>query len=455
MPRSSSDSSVGSGGFAAEPGNGRSVPPSSPDLPVNPKHPLTKFDFGDDDPVKTPLENILMAWLIAGLALFALSIPVAGIVVLARRRNLHNWIGSYYRVPRDPAVSLGSGQPMHVFIAVCDHYEPEWNRPSREVSLAKVDRWVKEYPERFGRFQDSRGRAPQHTFFFPQDEYRPEYLDRLAGLCRAGYGDVEIHLHHDGDTPESLTEKLSGFREDLHQRHGLLRTDPVTGRVIYSFIHGNWALCNSRPDGRWCGVNDELTVLQQTGCYADFTMPSAPSDTQTPTINSIYYARDRGGCPASHAYGIPAQVGKIAPADHLLLVQGPLLPDWSDRKFGVLPRVENGDLHGGRPPTWERFLNWLKAGVHVTGRPDWIFVKLHTHGCNDANLKMWLGPDAEKFHADLAEHSRNYPNLRYYYVTAWEMAQLVHQAEAGLTQPDFDALQSTSLSSTLPGSPRN
>lgn len=366
------------------------------------------------------------------------------IIWMAKRRNLHTWIGPYYFSTREKAAQLEDGKPLHVFIAVCDHYEPEWGKPAPEISIAKVDRWVKEYPNRFSKYRDSRGRAPQHSFFFPQDEYRPEYLDRLALLCQAGFGDVEIHLHHDGDTAESLAAKLTEFRDQLFHRHGLLRKDPVTGEIVYGFIHGNWALCNSRPDGKWCGVNDELTVLQQTGCYADFTMPSAPSDTQTKILNSIYYAKDRGGCPKSHDRGIPAKAGIPAPPDHLLLVQGPLLPDWSDRKFGLLPRVENGDLHGGRPPTWERFASWMKAGVHVQGRPDWLFVKLHTHGCKDGNLEMWLGPEAEKFHADLADQAKRRPNLQYYYVTAWEMAQLVHQAEDGNREPDFQGLQNPS-----------
>jgi len=381
-----------------------------------------------------------------GLILVVLSILMLGSLMfvtwMAKKRNLHTWIGAFYFSKRERAVGLDDDKPLHVFIAVCDHYEPEWGRPSHETSIAKVDRWVNEYPERFSKYRDSRGRVPQHTFFFPQDEYRPEYLERLAELCRAGYGDVEIHLHHDGDTAESLTEKLIQFRDDLFYRHGLLRKDPATGEIVYGFIHGNWALCNSRPDGRWCGVNDELTVLRETGCYADFTMPSAPSDTQTKIVNSIYYAKDKGGCSKSHDDGVPAKVWKHAPDGHLLLVQGPLLPDWSDRKLGILPRVENGDLHGGRSPTWDRFKNWLKAGVHVEGRPEWLFVKLHTHGCKDGNLEMWLGPEAEKFHSDLVRESKRHRNLKYYYVTAWEMAQLVHQAEAGRQEPDFDALPS-------------
>src|SRR5438132_607974 len=74
--------------------------------------------------------------------------------------------------------------------------------------------------------------------------------------------------------------KLVWFRDVLAQRHGLLARDRTTGALGYGFIHGNWALCNSRPDGRWCGVNNELEILRATGCYADFTMPSAPHPTQ-------------------------------------------------------------------------------------------------------------------------------------------------------------------------------
>ena len=42
-------------------------------------------------------------------------------------------------------------------------------------------------------------------------------------------------------------------------------------------------------------VNNELEILRDTGCYADFTMPSAPHPTQTWKINSIYSASDRPG----------------------------------------------------------------------------------------------------------------------------------------------------------------
>lgn len=361
-----------------------------------------------------------------------------------RARDMQHWLGDYL-FPAEPSgrigIPLALEETVHVFFALCDHYEPEFAKPPKDVSIAKVDRWVDEYPRLFGDYSDSDGRPPQHTFFFPQDEYAPEYLDRLVNLCEAGFGDVDVHLHHDGDTAEQLRDKLEAFRETLYHRHGLLRRDPLTGEIVYGFIHGNWALCNSRLDGRWCGVDQELTVLLETGCYADFTMPSAPSDTQTATMNSIYYARDLPGERKSHDRGVRATVGRPAPADHLLMVQGPLLFDWRNRKRGVMPRIENGDIHDGRSASWRRMQLWLKAGVHVAGKPQWKFVKLHTHGCKDGNIDTLLGPEMQAFHAALAQHADENPRFRYHYVTAWEMAQLVHQAEADAAAPDLSAIR--------------
>ena len=140
--------------------------------------------------------------------------------------------------------SVSDDTPVDIYIAICDHYEPEWGSPEKATAIARVERWCKEYPAQFGALTDSTGRPPQHSFFFPQDEYAPEYLDALAKLCTAGFGEVEVHLHHDNDTKAGLTEKLNAFRETLFHQHGLLRRHPETGEIIYGFIHGNWALCN-------------------------------------------------------------------------------------------------------------------------------------------------------------------------------------------------------------------
>jgi hypothetical protein len=121
------------------------------------------------------------------------------------------------------------------------------------------------------------------------------------------------------------------------------------------------------------------------------------------------------------------------------MLQGPLKMDWKARSRGVMPRIENGDLLNRRPPSWQRFQEWMKCGVHVDGRPDWCFIKLHTHGCKDGNIDTLLGEDTQQFHRDLAQHAKEHPSFKFYYVTAWGMAQLVHQAEAGFAAPTFSS----------------
>jgi hypothetical protein len=317
-----------------------------------------------------------------------------------------------------------------VLLCIADHYEPKCGRAGPAVARRRVERWVQEYHGLFGHFRDSDGRPPRHTFFYPIEEYEPEYVEALAGLCRAGFGEVEVHLHHDGDTEANLRRSLLEFKELLNRSHGLLARDPETGEPVYAFVHGNWALDNSRPDGRWCGVNNELDVLRETGCYADFTLPSAPSPTQTRTINSIYFARDDPRRPKSHDLGLRVGTGP-PPTDALMLVQGPLVLDWGRRKWGVLPRLENGCIQGSQPPSIDRMANWLRARVQVPGRPDWFFVKLHTHGADEVNQAVLLGEPMVRFHEALRHRAGRHDGFHFHYVTAREMYNLIAAAAAG------------------------
>src|SRR5690606_26860810 len=229
------------------------------------------------------------------------------------------------------------------------------------------------------------------TFFYPEEEYREEHLDALVELCRLGLGEIEIHLHHDNDTAENLRTTLSRFTELLASRHDALPRDPVTGQPRWAFIHGNWALDNSHPSGRHCGVDNELIVLREEGCYADFTFPAAPDPCQTRTINRIYRAKDDPIAPKSHDRGTRVRVGGGGDAEgDLLLIQGPLGLRWDSRKFGVLPRIENSDVRAVSPPTPRRIDAWVGTGIHVKGRPEWIVVKVHTHGAEDADMDTLL-----------------------------------------------------------------
>lgn len=364
-------------------------------------------------------------------ALIATALIGFGTLVLAARRLRHRGFGRWLLAglrPWRPA----NGRDVHLLLCIADHYEPLWNHADDTTADARVENWVTRYPALFDRFRDSDGRPPRHTFFYPIDQYRPDHVEALARLCRAGYGEIEVHLHHDNDTAANLTSTLREHVATMAVRHGVGATDRVTGARAYGFIHGDWALDNSRPDGRCCGINNELDVLRRTGCYADFTLPSYPSSTQTRTTNRIYYAIDDPKRPKSHDRGLA--VGSVAePAEALLMIQGPLLPDWGRRKWGVVPRIENGCIQANQPAGIWRLNAWLRARVQVPLRPDWYFVKLHTHGAPEANQSVLLGDAMVAFHQALAERARDDRRFHYHYVTAREMYNLVKAAEAGWT----------------------
>src|SRR5262245_54547578 len=131
-----------------------------------------------------------MLWLLIPLALLCLALGILAWEV--RRRHMDRWLVPYLcQVPRRRAPRRG--EPVHLLLCIADHFEPEFGNPPPEVARARVRRWLEEYPRLFGHFRDSDGRPPRYTFFFPEEEYKPEYLDMLTELCRAGYGEVEVH----------------------------------------------------------------------------------------------------------------------------------------------------------------------------------------------------------------------------------------------------------------------
>ena len=340
------------------------------------------------------------------------------------------WIGSYLKqwLPR---LVGGRKKPVRLAVlALADHYEPFWGDASEETALSRLAAWEHGWPRLCADLYDSRGRQPQHTFFYPLEDYRPDVLDRLAGLCARGLGDVEVHLHHEGESPAELEDLLSGFAETLSEKHGLLRRDPASGRLAYGFIHGNWALDNSRPDGRWCGVNEELLILKRTGCYADFTMPSAPDSCQTSTINAIYYAVDDPQAPKSHDAGVPARVGR-KPSGDLLMVQGVLALDWIRRKHGVFPHLENSDVACYRPPHKQRVPIWLDFAPVVQGAEEVCFIKLHCHGALEIHHEAVMGPPMRGLLQYLIKECPRELGCEFRFATCWEMVQMIHALERG------------------------
>jgi hypothetical protein len=374
------------------------------------------------------LDMTVMASLLALLGALAVASAVL-LVVEIRKRHLATWLVPYAR--QDWRAACPPGVTRHLMFCFVDHFEPGWKNADRQTEAARVARWRRDLPRLCEGRRDGDGRPPVHTFFFPEEEYRPEHIDSLVELCRLGFGEIEVHLHHDKDTEAGLREKLRRFTQLLVSRHDALPRDAVTGQPRWAFIHGNWALDNSHPQGLGCGVNNELIVLREEGCYADFTFPAAPDPCQTRTINRIYYATDDPLRPKSHDHGRRVRVGVKAVGD-LMLVQGPLGLMWKNRKFGLIPRIENSDVRASSPPTTKRVDTWVETGIHVQGRPEWIFVKIHTHGAQERDMDTLLGKPMLQAFKYLERRYNDGKDWKLHYVSARETYNIIKAAEADL-----------------------
>jgi hypothetical protein len=328
-------------------------------------------------------------------------------------RHAELWLPGYIR---SRLKNWNTPGPSRVWVAIADHWEPYWLNPTDEVARERVAVWSKHWPQVAARHVDSAGKPPCYSFYYPQEEYRPAFLDALAAMTRQGIADVDVHIHHDCEGQQNFLDRMNGFIEALANRHGLLRK--LDGRTVFGFIHGNWALDNSRPDGRWCGLNNEITLLRDLGCYADFTMPSSNSPTQARIVNTIYWATDDPLRPRSFDTGVPVRPGALGKGD-LLMIPGPLGLRWTER---LMPRMENGEIAHQDLPTPYRIQRWLDLAPRIGSD---IFIKLYTHGAQERNSKaLLLEGGLDRLYALLPQECRRRGH-ELHYVSTWEMRQAV------------------------------
>ncbi len=341
-----------------------------------------------------------------------------------RLKNLGLWLPAYLEgvLHRRRMHAFRQRNLVHILFFVCDHYEPRHGASSPEQPARRVAQWREGFADLQDHCQRRYGTRPLHSWFYPP-HHGYEHLPALADFVLAGLGEVELHLHHRGDTNASLRALLLQTLE-RYQRAGLLLQEGAPPGRKFGFIHGDWALDNA--GGKYCGVNDELSLLQELGCWGDMTMPSS-EECQTRKINSIYYAVDDPQRPKSHDHGSDAEAGRPGQAG-LWLLQGPLAINWRAPGY---PRIENASLttsNWGRP---DRVRAWERCHVHVKGRPEWLFVKLHTHGAIEKDFDGLFGQRARALHELLATQYNDGRRYRLHYVTAREAYNIARAAESG------------------------
>jgi hypothetical protein len=308
--------------------------------------------------------------------------------------------------------------PIDIIVLVADHFEPA-RRFGDEAAVESVHSWCEAYEELARRHRDADGRPPQHTWFYRYDYPNPGCVQALCPSVFRGFGEIEFHLHHGHDNHEAMEATLRAGLE-WFSRFGAMWTAEERPRSYFGYVAGNSALDNGAGNDALSGCDTELRALGDAGCYADFTFPSLGSPAQPRQTNSIYYATEDGR-PKSYDTGIEAAVGR-EPSGDLLLFQGPVAVDWAT---GCL---EQGALENSSPPHPCRLVGLLKAHVHVPGRPEWVFIKLHTHAMQ--NRASFLSPATDALFAAMGTWW-NRPPFRLHYVTAREAYNLVKAAEAG------------------------
>lgn len=346
-------------------------------------------------------------------------------------KNLNNWLLGYGKSVLSRTVDRTTGRTpkhRHLLFAICDHYEPLWGKDTDyQQGLDRVRVWADRYPALANDFRDADGMKPRHSFFFPGEQYAPEYLEPLAELARADLGEVELHLHHDDDTDEKLRADIKNYLDKMAS-HGHLSRDEQ-GHYQYAFIHGNWCLANARADGRWCGVDNEMQLLFDTGCYADYTFPS-PDESQPSLVNQIYWPTGDQSRRRAYDTGVRATVGSRM-HDRLLMITGPLALAKRPGRNAV--RIDTSAIDAGDPPSPTRVRTWANQGIHVAGRPEWVFAKVHTHGAPEGNAEALLGDAGRQMHETLAQEFNDGERWTLHYVTAREMYNIALAAMEGKT----------------------
>jgi len=358
------------------------------------------------------------------LVLVVILVGGAAVTYKLYKMNAFIWLGDY--VWNSPS-RQDTDQLTDIIVVPIDHWEPGGD-------MDIVNKWMTGYRELADKHVDADGVKLQHTWFYPIDQFRGYEVDSIVELSREGYGDVEVHLHHRGDNSASLTKKFVDGLDSLQAHGALISPD---GKDHWAFVHGNWALDNSRVyQGRdMCGVDNEITILQQLGCYCDMTFPAMGQTAQPSLVNKIYYCIDDPNKPKSYDTGVVDSVGFHPAPNQFMLIEGPYVIDWSDWRFKTHPTLEDGDLYWEIPTTFHRFQQWLKADVHVKGRPNWVFVRPFTHGAHlvKDGYDNILGKNIDKMLTEVEKRYNDGKKYRLHYMTAREAYNVVKAAEDGKT----------------------
>src|SRR5205823_14453907 len=95
--------------------------------------------------------------------------------------------------------------------------------------------------------------------------------------------------------------------------------------------------------------------------------------------------------------GAPAKTGTVR-HDRILMIQGPLAIARVPRPGHLPIGIESGNLSAVEPANPARVHVWVVQNIHVEGRPEWVFIKVHTHGSPEKQAASLLGAGGRALH---------------------------------------------------------
>lgn len=359
--------------------------------------------------------------------------------LLTKLKHALPWLARYpfWRARAFARSAVESSRTQHLIFVVANHFEPAWNAENAPLDwsaqLKKLDRWYEQARAIGEAVRDADGTKFRHTNFYPAEQYHPRLLECLAEMQAEGLGEVEIHLHHGMDKPDTaanLRRALVEFRDALAFEHQCLSRLDGKGEPKYAFVHGNLALANS-AGGKYCGVDEEMQILQETGCYADMTLPSAPEQTQVPRLNAIYQCGHPLNEAIPHRSGESLRVGEDSPQLPVIFT-GPLVFNWQRRIRGLpVPRLDDGALAANQPLDLARLNRWRGANITVEGRPEWVFIKLYCHGFFSFDEDSTIGGRLQKFLEEVIEYGERSGDFKVCFASAREAFNMTMAAVDG------------------------
>jgi hypothetical protein len=273
--------------------------------------------------------------------------------------------------------------PVNIYLSLCDYFHPFCGNVSQEIAEHRVVTWCKEYSKLSKLHEDSLGNHPSHSFFYSETDYNPRLLDVLYRLHKEKLSDVEILIPYIAEPLAHFKHKVEEFRDALFHHHGFLRKS-VEGGIIYGFatemknIYGNKKILRNDTLFR------KLLILLETGCYADFSLINK-------SIHKEYLKLVNLSLKSQTISGISEISSDSSMDKNLQLVLGPIASSWVNRKWGIWPYLETGEIssiHNFQP---FRINTWLQNCIKIETDTTNLFIKLHTYGGIDQNIRYLLG----------------------------------------------------------------